>query len=284
MQDLSDPVQFLKSIEPGMLIRYGLEFVTAVVILVVGLIVAKLVERLIRRSLERTSRVDVTLSRFLAKAANYAILSLVLIMVLAQFGIQTTSIIAALGAVGIAIGLALQGTLSNVAAGIMLLAFRPFKIGDYIDASGVEGTVQEIGLFITELKSADGVYRVAPNRQLWDTAIINYSRNPSRRVEIAVGIDYGDDVDKACALLMDLAAKEKRFLGDPAPMTFVKSLDDSAVTIALRAWTRTDDYWSVLWDMTRAAKVACDEAGISIPFPQRDVHVYPHGGVVAGVE
>lgn len=281
MPDIS---AILNDVDSTLLVSYGLDFVTALVILIAGVLGASIAERLIRRGLERRTKVEVTVARFMSKAAKYVILALVFVMVLAQFGVQTTSIIAALGAVGIAVGLALQGTLSNVAAGIMLLVLRPFRIGDYIDASGVAGTVEEIGLFVTELKTFDGIYRVAPNRQIWDTAITNYSRNPSRRMEVAIGISYGDSIETARGLLAELAEKEERFLADPAPQTMVLSLDDSAVTVALRAWVRTDDYWAVLFDTTQAAKIAFDEAGITIPFPQRDIHVFDQAASQAAAE
>lgn len=254
-------------------VQYGLDFVLAIVLLLAGFVVAKIFERLTLRSVSRITPADQTLPRFLSKAARYFVLVLVLIMVLAQFGVQTTSIIAALGAAGIAIGLALQGTLSNIAAGIMLLVLKPFKVGEFIEAGGTDGTVEEIGLFATELRAADGVFRLVPNNQIWNSLVTNYSRNPSRRFEIAVGIDYEDDLDRARDILLQLAKADSRVLPDPEPMTLIKSLGESEVTVALRGWTATADYWASVWDLTRGAKLAFDEAGITIPYPQRTVHV-----------
>jgi small conductance mechanosensitive channel len=255
-------------------IEYLINIGSALAVLIFGLIVAGLVQRWIRLGLERVHGFDVTVRLFIARAAKYVIMIIVLIAVLAQFGVQTTSIIAALGAAGLAIGLALQGTLANIAAGIMMLVLRPFNVGDYIDAGGIDGTVEVIGLFVTQLRTADGVYMSTPNNQIWNSVIINYSRNNTRRLEIAIGIGYEDDIDKALELLLELVNADERVMKDPDPAVMVKSLDDSAVTIAVRVWARTDDYWGLSWDMTKRVKQAFDAAGLSIPFPQRDVHMY----------
>ncbi|MEX2642763.1 MAG: mechanosensitive ion channel domain-containing protein [Acetobacterales bacterium] len=245
----------------------------AVLLLVVGWLVAGWASRAVRRSIDRSLRVDATLKPLISSLVRYAILVLVLIAVLAQFGVQTTSVIAILGAAGIAIGLALQGTLSNIAAGTMILFLRPFQVGDYIDAQGLGGTVTEIGLFTCELKTADGVYLVAPNSQIWNRAIHNYSRLPTRRVDLDVGISYDDDIDTALRVGADLLAADSRVLKDPAPQTMVTALGDSSVDIRLRCWTNSGDYWSFLFDLNKNAKQAFEAAGLTIPFPQRDVHI-----------
>lgn len=244
----------------------------AVILLIAGWIVASTAERWFYRSLGAGNRLDETVRRFLAKALRYALLVVVLVAVLAQFGVQTASIIAALGAAGIAIGLALQGTLQNVAAGIMLIVLRPFKVGEFVQAGGLMGTVVEIGLFMTELKTVDGLFLAVPNSQLWSAAITNYSRHRTRRNDLAVGIGYGDDIGKAEKIMLDLAAGDSRVLGDPEPATFVAELGDSSVVVALRYWTSTADWWDTSRDLTRQMKEAFDKNDISIPYPQRAIH------------
>ena len=258
----------------GLAIKYGLDFLGAIVLLIVGWMVAGWAKRSVLRMLNRTPRLDATLKPIIASIVRYAILILVIVAVLAQFGVQTTSIIAVLGAAGLAIGLAMQSTLQNIAAGVMLLFLRPFRLNDYIDAEGIAGTVDEIGLFTTHMHTYDGVYQEVPNSQLWNRTIKNYSRLPTRRLDVAVGIAYGDSMDKAQAVLLDLLRQDQRVLADPEPQVLVTELGDSAVNLGLRCWTKADDYWGLLFDTTKAAKQCLDDAGISIPFPQRDVHLF----------
>ncbi|MCT7375979.1 mechanosensitive ion channel family protein [Chelativorans salis] len=256
-------------------VSYSLSVLGAIVLILAGIIAASVLQRWVGNSLRRFPNFDETLVRFLSGTVRYIVLALVLVAVLAQFGVQTASIIAALGAAGLAIGLALQGTLQNVAAGIMLLALRPFRVGEYVDASGIAGTIEEVGLFATELKTADGIYILAPNSELWNKAITNYSRNALRRFDLAIGIGYGDDIEKARKILIDLAEADERVVSVPEPSTFVGDLGDSAVVVTLRYWTATIDFWSARFDLTQAAKQAFDKNGISIPFPQRDIHYVP---------
>lgn len=256
-------------------IDYTLSVAGAIVLILVGLFAAGLLQRWVGNALRRLPNFDETLVRFLSGSVRYAVLAVVLVAVLAQFGVQTASIIAALGAVGLAIGLALQGTLQNIAAGIMLLALRPFRVGEYIDAGGIAGTIEEVGLFATELKTADGVYILAPNSELWNRAITNYSRNTLQRNDLAIGIGYSDDIAMARKTLLDLAQADARVVSVPEPVTFVDQLGDSAVVVTLRYWSATNDFWQTRFDLTEAAKRAFDEKGISIPFPQRDVHFVP---------
>jgi small conductance mechanosensitive channel len=192
--------------------------------------------------------------------------------VLGQLGVQIASILAVLGAAGLAIGLALQGTLSNIAAGLMLLWLRPFRQGDFIDASGISGTVTEVGLFASTLRQANGVYHFVPNSDLWNTPIQNFSRNETRRLDITVGIDYSDNIATAREVLLKLAESDERIQKDPVPVVMVTELGDSSVNINLRCWSKTSDYWQTLWDLTEKAKVDIEAAGLSIPFPQRTVH------------
>ena len=255
-------------------VDYGLDVLGALIILVGGWMLAGWVRRKLLRLLARTPRLDQTLHPVIANVVRYAILVFVAIAVLAQFGVQTTSVIALLGAAGLAIGLALQGTLQNIAAGIMLLFLRPFRVGDYIDAEGLSGTVNEIGLFTTHLRTYDGIYLEAPNSQLWNRAILNYSRVDSRRLDIVVGIGYGDDIDKAQTALMDLMTSDSRANAEPEPQVLVKELGDSSVNLNLRCWVDAGDYWGLLFDLNKAVKQRLDAEGISIPFPQRDVHLF----------
>lgn len=263
-------------------VDYGLEIVGAIVLLVVGWTVAGWARRLVARTLARVPRMDETLKPFIAKLVWYAIMIFVVVAVLDKFGVQTTSILALLGAAGLAIGLALQGTLSNVASGVMQLFLRPFNVGDYVDAGGDTGTVVEIGLFNTELKTFDGLCRMIPNSSIWANTITNFSRNPTRRMDIQVGIGYGDDVDGAMKVLLGLLQGDDRILDDPEPMVMVKELGDSAVIINLRGWANSGDYWAAVWDINKAAKVELEAAGYSIPFPQRDIHIVSGGSPPAG--
>ena len=258
-------------------VDYGIDIVGAIVLLIIGWTIAGWVRRGVRHALDRVPRMDETLKPFLAKLVWYVIMIFVLVAVLNQFGVQTTSFIAVLGAAGLAIGLALQGTLANVASGVMLLFLRPFNIGDYVDAGGIAGTVVEIGLFNTEIKTNIGLALIVPNSRIWASPITNYSRNPTRRFDLAVGIGYDDDIDGALTLLMVLLTGDDRVLGDPEPLTVVMELGDNAVIIKLRAWTRSEDYWATVWDLNKAIKIELQAAGYSIPFPQRDIHIVSGG-------
>lgn len=258
----------------GLAIKYGIDLLGAIVLLVVGWVVAGWAKRNVMRALTRVPYLDPTLKPIVANIVRYAILILVIVAVLAQFGVQTTSIIAVLGAAGLAIGLAMQGTLQNIAAGVMLLFLRPFRVNDYIDAEGIAGTIDEIGLFTTQMHTYDGVYQEVPNSQLWNRTIQNFSRLPTRRLDVVVGIAYSDDMDTAQGVLLDLLRADKRVHATPEPQVLVAALADSAVNLNLRCWTNADDYWDLLFDTTKAAKKCLDAAGISIPFPQRDVHIH----------
>ncbi|TVR99804.1 MAG: mechanosensitive ion channel family protein [Rhodospirillales bacterium] len=275
MIDLLEPQAVTGLVERfgPVVLAYSLDFLGALVILVIGWSIAGWAGRTVRHLVDRSPRLDSTLKPLLSSVVRYAILIIVLIAVLAQFGIQTTSIIALLGAAGIAIGLALQGTLSNIAAGVMLLFLRPFKVGDYVDAEGIAGTVTEIGLFTTELTTFDGVYVSAPNSAVWNRTIRNFSRLPTRRIDLPIGISYGDDVDRAMVILRELLSGDSRVLPEPGPQVMVTDLGDSAVVVNMRCWTRASDYWGVLFDLRKAAKQGLDVAGITIPFPQRHIHI-----------
>ena len=252
-------------------VEYGLNLFSAVAILIAGFLLAGWASKMVRRRLEKISRFDQTLIPILAQITRYAILVFTIILVLAEFGIQTASIITVLGAAGLAIGLALQGTLQNVAAGLMLLFIRPFKVGDVVECAAGTGTVDEIGMFMTRMHTAQGLYIVVPNSNIWSESIINYSARPSRRIDLLIGISYDDDIDEARKVILGLALQDERVVNSPEPIVVVKNLGDSSVDLELRAWVRRQDYWTVRFELTRAAKYALDEAGISIPYPHMQV-------------
>ncbi len=247
-------------------------FIAAILILALGWFAARTVSRLITRLMAGRMHVDQTLTPVLATFARYTILTITLIAVLGQMGMQIASALAVLGAAGLAIGLALQGTLSNIAAGLMLLWLRPFRTGEYIDAEGIAGSVTEVGLFATTLRTGEGIYHFVPNSALWNKPILNFARNTTRRMDIAIGIDYGDDIQTARKALLGLAAADERVLADPAPQVIVSALADSSVNLTLRCWAPTDVFWAAQWDLTEGAKRVIEQAGLSIPFPQSVVH------------
>jgi small conductance mechanosensitive channel len=252
---------------------YGLDILGAIVILIVGMIVAGWAQRATQRALGKIKRLDETLRVFFASIVKYGIIIFVILAVLNQFGVQTASLIALLGAAGLAIGLAMQGTLSNVAAGVMLLIFRPFKVGDFIDAGGQSGTVRELGLFLTEMNTPDNVRISMPNGAIWGSAIKNFSSNATRRVDLVVGIAYGDDINKAIASIGAVISGDERSHKEPAPLIAVTELADSSVNLVIRVWCDAGNYWPLKFDLTKAIKERLDADGITIPFPQREVHM-----------
>jgi len=254
-------------------VDYGIDLLGALALVVVGFIVAGWARRATSRSLARVGKVDATLQKFLSNAVRYVVLVLVGVAVLNQFGVQTASLLAVLGAAGLAIGLALQGTLSDMAAGIMILFFRPINVGDYVEAGGESGTVDSIGLFLTELTTADNVQIILANSDVWGATVKNYSYHPTRRVDWAIGIGYGDSMDDAMAALREVIAGEARVLKEPEPQVMISNLGDSSVEVTVRLWVNQADVWPVKWDLTKAFKEKLDEKGIDIPFPQRTVHM-----------
>lgn len=235
--------------------------------LIIGFWLSGRAAKFIRVQTGKISRVDPTLSPILASIARYAGLILTFVVALGQFGIQTTSIIAVLGAAGLAIGLALQGTLSNVAAGIMLLLLRPFGVGDWIEANGISGTVREIGLFATQIDTFENVYISVPNSSIWSSIIINHSRHDVRRMDIDIGIGYESDLDVAEQALMSLC-EDERIQKTPAPVFLVVAYGDSAITVRLRLYAKYSDYFQLNWDLNRRLKGTLDTHNIEIPFPQ----------------
>ena len=258
--------------------EYGLDIVGAVAILIVGWIASKWVHRAVTKALGKSEKVAPMLGSFFASLAKYLVLIFTGLMVLSQFGVQTASLIAVMGAAGLAIGLALQGTLSNVAAGVMILIFRPFKIGDYVEAGGQAGTIQAVTLFITEMVTPDNVQIIVPNSQIFGSSVVNYSFHDTRRVDLALGISYEDNIEMAVEAINQTIAADARVLKDPEPMVAVSELADSSVNFVIRVWCNASDYWALKFDMTRALKEKMDSEGISIPYPQQTVHMIQKSG------
>jgi small conductance mechanosensitive channel len=252
---------------------YGLSVLGAIAMLVVGLVAAGWAQRATDRALTRFPRFDRTLRSFFASIARYLVIIVTVLAVLGQFGVQTASLIAVLGATGLAIGLALQGTLSNVAAGVMLLIFRPFKVGDYIDAGGQAGTVDSLTLFVTEMNTPDNIRIIVPNGQVWGSAIKNFSTNSKRRLDLVIGIAYKDDINKAIAAIRSVVEAESRADADPAPLIAVSELSDSSVDLLVRVWCNAGDFFPLRFALTKAIKERLDADDITIPFPQREVHL-----------
>ncbi|NIL95089.1 MAG: mechanosensitive ion channel [Woeseiaceae bacterium] len=248
---------------------------TAVIIFYVGRIVVRLVTKGLRRIME-AQEFDMTLVSFVSNLVNMILMVVVVIAAVGALGVQTTSFIAILGAAGLAVGLALQGSLSNFASGVLIIIFRPYKVGDWIEGAGISGAVVDVQILTTILKTGDNKQIIVPNSQIMDGIITNYSANDTRRVDMVVGVSYADDVDKVRAALEDLITAEERILDDPAPTIAVSELADSSVNFVVRPWVKTADYWGVKFDLTEAIKKRFDQDGISIPFPQRDVHLYKH--------
>jgi small conductance mechanosensitive channel len=245
----------------------------ALIVLWVGSRVSRWAQRLVQRALDR-GKVDETLIPFLSSLVYYLVLAFVVIAALGMVGIQTASIIAVLAAAGLAVGLALQGTLANFAAGVMLLVFRPFRKGDFIEAAGVLGAVEAVSIFTTKLNTPDNVAIVIPNAAVWGQLIRNYATNPTRRVDMVVGISYADNIQIAMDAIKRVLDADPRVLKDPALTIAVGDLGDSSVNILVRPWCKRDDYWALRWDLTRGIKEGIEKAGCSIPFPQRDVHLF----------
>ncbi len=257
-----------------MIIDYGSQALLAIVVLVVGWILSRWMGAFVAKRMEKITHGDVTLANVFGRVIRVTGMILTILVVLSQFGVQTTTLVAVLGAAGLTIGLALQGTLSNVAAGVMLIIFRPFKVGDVIDAGGALGKVLDIGLFITQLNTPDNVRIYLPNSNVWGNQIKNIVANDTRRLDMVFGISYGDDMDKAKAIAKEILAADARILADPAPTIVIGELGDSSVNLFVRPWVKTAEYWDVKWTMIQAIKKAFDERGITIPFPQRDVHLF----------
>ncbi len=257
----------------NVLTTYGLQIIAAAIILVVGLWLAKKIKALFVKALQKRE-VDATLVGFLSSSLYGALVVFVVIAAIGKLGVQTTSFVAVIGAAGLAVGLALQGSLSNFASGVLLILFKPFQAGNFIKAGGEMGTVVEVNILTTELKTPDNIKIIMPNSQVMGGPITNFSAHPTRRVDMTIGVSYSDDLNKAKRLIEELIEADQRILKEPAPQVAVANLGDSSVDFVVRPWVNAADFWAVKFDFTKAIKEKFDEAGVSIPFPQRDVHLF----------
>lgn len=277
MNEMNDEIEVIVRNILEIVSGYGLTVIGAIAILLIGLWLSGRVATLVKRALIRNRRIDEMVAVFLGSLTRYTLIAVTLIAVLNQFGVETTSLVAVLGAASLAIGLALQGTLSNVAAGVMLLLFRPFKVGDYVEIGGTAGTVKAVTLFLTELATPDNVEIMVPNGQVWGAIIKNYNHNPTRRCDINVGISYDDDIDAARAAVLECVTLDTRALKDPAPAVVPIGFGASSVDLQVRVWCNTADFWAMRWDLTQAIKSKFDQRGITIPFPIRTIIQQPAG-------
>lgn len=254
-------------------IGYGLKLIAALAIFFIGKWVAGMMRRGIHKGLTKRE-VDPTLVSFGSSLLYYMLMVVVIIAAIQQIGFQTTSLVAVLGAAGLAVGLALQGSLSNFASGVLIILFRPFKVGDVIEAAGHIGSVQEIGILMTIMASADNKKIVVPNSAIMSGTIVNITANDTRRVDMSVGVSYSDDLDKVQQIILDVLKADERVLEDPAPQVVVSELAGSSVNFHVRPWCGKDDYWGVFFDFQKSIKQRLDREGISIPFPQQDVYLH----------
>lgn len=253
---------------------YIMNVIFAVVILVVGWIVANWVKRKIRKKGDASPNLDDTLVRLFAKIAKALIMVVVIMAILGQFGVQTASLVAVLGALGLAVGMAWQGVLADFAAGIMILVMRPFSVGDPVDIAGTSGTVEEIGLMLTKINTFDNVAIFMPNSNVWGNNIKNMAVNDNRRVDMVVGFGYDDDIDHAKETISQVLSEDDRILEDPAPQVAVSELGGSSVNVIVRPWTKKENYWSLKHDLTERIKKRFDEEGLNFPYPSQDVYLY----------
>ncbi len=252
--------------------EFGLNLVTAIAIFVIGRWVAKAVSRGLRKVMQ-SQQIDKILESFVTNIVYWLLMAFVIIAAITKLGVQTAQFIAVIGAAGLAVGLAMQGALSNFAAGVLIVMFRHYKVGDYIEAGGVGGSVQSVQILTTTLRTPDNKTIIIPNSQILEGIITNYSANETRRVDMVIGVGYGDDLDKVRSVITEILNADERVLKDPAPVVVVNELADSSVNFNVRPWAKTENYWALKWDLTEKIKKRFDQEGISIPFPQRDVHI-----------
>lgn len=283
--DEPEPQSSLQSIQefaqeftdPEKLAAFAGNVLAAIAIYLVGRIVVRILTGLLEKVMLR-AKVDATLSSFLSNIARSVLITFVILMALESLGVNTTSLAAIMGAAGLAVGLALQSSLSNFASGVMIILFKPFRAGDFIEASGVSGTVEEISIFSTLMKTGDNKQIIVPNGSIYGGNIINYSAKPTRRIDMVVGCGYGDDLRAVKAFLTILVETDERILKDPAPVVAVSELGDSSVNFVVRPWVNSADYWAVLWDLNERVKLGFDERGFNIPYPTQDIHVHQDAG------
>ncbi|MDB3990772.1 mechanosensitive ion channel [Gammaproteobacteria bacterium] len=258
-----------------LLSSFGISFFIALCILIIGRQAIKIIIKIISSALERSNTED-TVRIFVTNLLNTLLMIVVFIAAINQLGIQTTSIIAVLGAAGLAIGLALQGSLSNFAAGILIVIYRPYKVGDYIQADNHLGTVDDIQIFSTVLRTPDNKIVVVPNGSIMNGSIVNFSHQKERRIDIVIGCSYEDDIDKVKEVLADVLSKDERILKEPKPRIALSELADSSVNFIVRPWVKNSEYLDVLYSLLEEIKKRFDQEGISIPYPQSDVHIHNH--------
>ncbi len=275
VKEIMDPDKVNHLVEVGteLAVQYGLQLLAAIAIFIVGKMVAKWIRKLVTRVMKK-AEIDQIIIGFTSNIAYIAVLAFVIVAALGQLGIQTTSFIAILGAAGLAVGLALQGSLANFAAGFLMIIFRPFKVGDFVEAAGVSGSVQSIQIFTTTLITPDNKTIIIPNGKIGNDNIINYSTQANRRVDLTVGVAYDADLKQVRSELEDIVSTDDRILDDPAHQIAVSELADNSVNFVVRLWVKSEDYWGVFFDTNESVKVRFDDAGIGIPFPPRVVHLY----------
>ncbi|WP_240349300.1 mechanosensitive ion channel family protein [Halomonas binhaiensis] len=264
-------------------LQFLINLVAAAAIFIIGRWVAKAIHRLVIKGMER-AKLEPLLVKFLGNIVYTLLLLFVVLATISKLGIQTASLIAVLGAAGLAVGLALQGSLANFASGVMVIIFRPYRIGDYVEAGGVSGTVQDVQIFTTELTTPDNRKVIVPNGQMMAGAITNYSAHATRRVDLVVGVGYDDDIDTVRRVLESAVADDSRVMEAPESTIRIGTMNESSVDWIVRPWVKAEDYWDVYWGLTEEIKRRFDKEGISIPFPQRDVHVYHHGDNAPGLD
>jgi len=252
---------------------FAIDIVLALLIFYIGRFIVGLLVKALGKGMQK-AEVDATLERFVCNLVRMALMVVVIIAAIAQVGIQTTSFIAIFGAAGLAVGLALQGSLSNFAAGVLIVLFRPYRVGDFVEAAGIAGTIEQVQILTTILKTGDNKQVIVPNSQIMDSIITNYSANDTRRVDMVIGVGYDDDLDQVHRTLKELVDADDRILDDPACKIAVSELADSSVNFVVRPWVKSADYWGVKFDLTEAIKKRFDAEGISFPYPQQDVHLY----------
>jgi small conductance mechanosensitive channel len=254
---------------------WGIRILSFLLVLIIGMWLARLIKNGLIKGMAK-KELDPTLIKFLASLTHVGLQAFVIVAALGKLDVQTASFIAVLGAAGLAVGLALQGSLANFASGVLMIIFKPISLGDFVEAGGVTGAVEEIGIFTTVINAPDNKKNIVPNALVMGGNITNFNANGTRRVDLVAGISYSDDIDKAKAVLEGILAADERILKDPEPTVAVVEMADSSVNFVVRPWCTGADYWGVYFDTTEAIKKKFDEAGISIPFPQRDVHLYEH--------
>lgn len=253
--------------------QLGINIVVALAIFVVGKWVANILSRFCNRLMNQ-AKVDVTLARFLANIIYSVLMAMVILAALSELGINTTSLAAILAATGFAVGMAFQGTLGNIASGVMLILFKPFKVGDFIEAGDATGIVEEIQIFSTHLRTGDNIAIILPNSKITGSTIKNYSKKETRRIDLVIGCGYGDDLKAVKSFLEETVRGDERILSDPEPVVAVNELGDSSVNFVVRPWVKNADYWATRWDLTEKIKLGFDKRGFNIPYPTRDLHVY----------